>query len=195
MSDITSISLLERLQQGPNDTAWLRMVDLYTPLIRGWLRRYALADQDVDDVVQDVLAVVVRRLPEFHKKAQVGAFRKWLRTITVNCLRELWRAQRYRPSASGDAEFAKVLDQLEDPESALSKIWDREHDQFVTRHLLDKIRPRFEDKTWQAFQRVALEGAPVDVVARELDMTANAVFIAKSRVVHALRQEGQGLLD
>jgi RNA polymerase sigma factor (sigma-70 family) len=195
MSDTTSISLLERLQEGPNNTAWLRKVELYSPLIRGWLRRYTLPEQDVDDLVQDVLAVVVRKLPEFHKQPQIGAFRCWLRTITVNCLRELWRSRRYRPSASGDGEFGKVVDQLEDPESALSKIWDREHDLQVARHLLDKIRPRFEEKTWKAFQRVALEGAPVDVVARELGMTANAVFIAKSRVMHALRQEGQGLLD
>lgn len=195
MHENTSHSLLDRLRQGPNDTAWLRMVDLYTPLIRGWLKRYSLPDADVDDLVQEVLAVVVRRLPEFHKKPQAGAFRRWLRTITVNCLRELWRSQKYRPRAAGNAEFTRMLDQLEDPESALSKLWDKEHDLHVTRCLLDKIRPRFEAKTWQAFQRVALEGAPVDQVARELSLTANAVFIAKSRVVHALRQEGQGLLD
>lgn len=195
MSDLTSHSLLDQLRQGPNDTAWLRMVDLYTPLIRGWLHRYSLPDADVDDIVQDVLAVVVRRLPDFQKKPQVGAFRRWLRTITVNCLRELWRAERYRPRAIGNAEFAKVLDQLEDPESAVSKLWDQEHDLHVTRCLLDRVRPRFEEKTWQAFQRVALDGASVDQAAHELQMSPNAIFIAKSRVMQALRHEGQGLLD
>ena len=195
MSDNTSFSLLDRLRQGPNETAWLRMVDLYTPLIRGWLRRHALLDQDADDVVQEVLAVVVRRLPEFQKQPQVGAFRRWLRTITVNCLRELWRSQRYRPRALGNVEFGNILDQLQDSESALSKIWDQEHDRYMARHLLDRVRSRFEEKTWRAFQRVALEGASVDEAARELEMTVNAVFIAKSRVIHALRQEGQGLLE
>jgi RNA polymerase sigma-70 factor (ECF subfamily) len=193
MSDTTSVSLLDRLRQGPNDTAWLRMVDLYTPLIRGWLQRYSLADQDVEDLVQDVLAVVVRRLPDFHKSAQVGSFRRWLRTISVNCLRELWRIQRYRPRATGN--FDAILAQLEDSDSALSKLWDREHDLHVTRHLLERIRPRFEEKTWCAFQRVALEGIPVDQAAAELGMSANAIFIAKSRVTQALRHEGKGLLD
>lgn len=195
MSDATSLSLFDRLRQDANETAWLRMVEIYTPLIKGWLRRYSLPDQDVDDVVQEVLAVVVRRLPDFQKSPQVGAFRRWLRTITVNCLRELWRDERFRPRAIGNTEFAGVLDLLEDPESALSKIWDKEHDLYVTRHLLERIRPRFEDKTWQAFQRVALEGLAVDEVAAELGMSVNAVFIAKSRVMHALRQVGQGLLD
>jgi hypothetical protein len=35
----------------------------------------------------------------------------------------------------------------------------------------------------------------VDEVARTLELTVNAVFIAKSRVLQLLRQEGQGLID
>src|SRR5271163_2562905 len=96
----TSISLLDHLQQEPNAAAWQRMVELYTPLIHNWLRRYSLRDQDVEDLVQEVLAVVVRKLPDFKKKAQIGAFRRWLRSIAVNCLRDFWRAQRYQPKTA-----------------------------------------------------------------------------------------------
>jgi RNA polymerase sigma-70 factor, ECF subfamily len=189
---VTSISLLDGLRQQPSDSAWQRLVDLYTPLIRAWLKRYSVRHQDVEDLVQDVLAVVVRKVPDFQRNPQVGSFRRWLRNITCNCLRDFWRAQRYRP---GGNRFAHILDQLEDTGSALSKRWDHEHDAHVTQRLLAMIRPRVQAKTWQAFQRVALEGAPVDQVADELAMTVNAVFIAKSRVVHLLRQEGRGLLD
>lgn len=188
----TSTSLLQRLQEGPNEAAWHRMVDLYTPLIRGWLKRYALRDTDCDDLVQEVLAIVVRRLPDFECRPQIGAFRRWLRTITVNCLRDFWRSQRFKTSQQ---EFGTVLAELEDPDSALSKLWDEEHDRHVTQCLLEKIRPRFEAKTWQAFQRVAIDGAPVDQVARELGLSLNAVFIAKSRVVQLLRKEAKGLLE
>ncbi len=191
----TSVSLLQRLRLDPDASAWQRLVEIYTPLIRNWLRRHTLQDQDVDDLVQDVLAVVVRKIPEFKKEPRVGAFRRWLRTITVNCLRDFWRANRIKPLATGASDFAQTLDQLEDPESGLSQVWDREHDEHVTRRLLEMIRPRFEAKTWQAFQRVALEGASADTVAVELGITANAVFIAKSRVLKMLREEGQELLD
>jgi RNA polymerase sigma-70 factor (ECF subfamily) len=191
----TSISLLENLRQDPTESRWQRLVDLYSPLIRLWLRRYALIEQDVDDVVQEVLAVVVGKMPEFQRKPQAGAFRRWLRTITVNCLRGFWRAERFRARSADGESFADVLDQLEDANSALSKVWDQEHDDFVAQQLLAMIQPRFEAKTWQAFQRVALEGIPVDQAAQELGLTANAVFIAKSRVLQQLRQEAQGLLD
>lgn len=190
----TSISLLDRLRVDPDASAWQRLVDLYTPLIRNWLRRHTVKDHDVDDLVQEVLSVVVRKLPEFRKEPRIGAFRRWLRTITVNCLRDFWRGHRYQPTATGDSDFAQVLDQLEDSESGLSQIWDKEHDDHVTRRLLEMIKPRFEAKTWQAFQRVAMEGAPADQVARELELSVNAIFIAKSRVLKMLRQEGQELL-
>jgi RNA polymerase sigma-70 factor (ECF subfamily) len=50
-------------------------------------------------------------------------------------------------------------------------------------------------KTWLAFEQVVLQGIPPIEVARELGMSVNAVFIAKSRVVQHLRQEERGLLD
>jgi RNA polymerase sigma-70 factor (ECF subfamily) len=89
----------------------------------------------------------------------------------------------------------QVLEQLEDPNSALSQLWDREHDQHVTRRLLELIEPEFSATTWQAFRRVVLEGAKAAEVAAELGITANAVWIAKSRVLARLREELRGLTD
>lgn len=191
----TSVSLLDTLKANADDEAWQRLVSVYSPLIRGWLRRHATAEHDLDDLVQEVLTVVIRRIPEFERQPRVGAFRCWLRTITVNCLRDFWRSKRIRPQATGDSDFQQTLNQLADSASGLSKLWDAEHDRHVTERLLELIRPNFNQKTWQAFKRVAIEGSPASEVAAELDMTVNAVFIAKSRVVSRLRQEGRGLID
>src|SRR5438105_3104588 len=124
----TSASLLDRLRLHADPGDWRRLVDLYTPLIHGWLRRHGMPPQDADDVAQEVLTVVVRRLPAFRRQPRPGAFRRWLRTITVNCLRDFWRAQRGRPVAPGTSDFRQVLDQLADPASGLSRLWDEEHD-------------------------------------------------------------------
>src|SRR5919204_6341678 len=111
----TSASLLDRLRLRPADD--------------GWLRRHGVADADADDLGQEVLTVVVRRLSDFCHNRRRGAFRAWLRAITVNCLRDFWRAQRLRPAAQ---DFGGLLDQLADDASALSREWDREHDLHVT---------------------------------------------------------------
>lgn len=190
----TSASLLQRLRSSPHDADWGQLVDLYTPLIRVWMRRYSSSQQDADDVLQEVLSVVIRKLPAFERQ-RTGSFRSWLRTITVNCLRDSWRANRFRPSAAGGSDFRQLLDQMEDPQSQLSQQWNQEHDQYVLRTLLDQVRPSLADDTWQAFKRVSVDGETAATVAQELGMTVNSVYIAKSRVMGKIRQLGEGLID
>lgn len=195
MSAETSTSLLDRVRNRGDAASWQTLVEIYTPLIRGWLHRNSGLDQDSDDVIQEVLTVVVRRIAEFRREPHVGAFRAWLRTITVNCLRDSWKARKRRPSAEADRQVEELLQQLADPGSGLSHVWDAEHDRHVTQRLLELIRDEFAEKTWLAFQRFALGDEPAESVAADLGMTVNAVFIAKSRVLAALRREGAGLLD
>jgi RNA polymerase sigma-70 factor (ECF subfamily) len=190
----TSVSLLESLKPDGNPEAWTRLVELYGPLIRRWLVRHGARADDVDDVAQEVLTVVVRRLPEFHHE-HAGAFRGWLRAITANCVRDYWRRANRQPIGIGGSDFGQFLNEWEDPQSALSQLWNREHDQHVTHYLIERIKPQFSDKTWAIFERFALEGNSADEVAREFGTTANAVFIAKSRVMSKFRQLAQGLLD
>lgn len=191
----TSITLLDGLRLRPDADAWNRLVILYTPLIQGWLRRQGLGHADADDLTQEVLAVLMRELPHFQHDGRTGAFRRWLRLITVHRLRDFWRARQARPQAAGGSDFAKLLDQVEDPNSDLSRLWDREHDQHVARGLLAYLEPHFEPNTWCAFRRTVLDGAKAAAVAAELGISVNAVLLAKSRILHRLRQEMRGFTD
>jgi RNA polymerase sigma-70 factor (ECF subfamily) len=192
----TSLSLLERLCRAPDDEAWRRLVDVYTPLLHAWLRRYdALSAADADDLVQDVLLTVSREMPGYQPTSQPGAFRGWLRTILVNRLRHFWRARRHRPAAVGGSDFIDQLDQLQDNDSHVSRLWDREHDRHVMGRLLEAIRPRFAAATWRAFEMQALDGRPAEAVAAELRMPLHSVYAAKSRVLRALRELADGLIS
>jgi RNA polymerase sigma-70 factor (ECF subfamily) len=191
----TSVSLLDRLRLQPDEDSWRRLVELYMPLIRTWLRRYAVSEEDAEDLSQEVMAVVVRELPQFVHNQRPGAFRHWLRAVTVNRLRGLWRERSGAARATGDSNFVAMLDQLADPNSGLSRLWEQEHDQHVARRLMDLIRPQFEEKTWRAFRRVVLDGLKPAAVAQELGLSVNAVLLAKSRILSRFRQEIHGLTD
>lgn len=191
----TPISLLERLRLRPDEASWQRLVDLYTPLIRAWLRHHGILNSDSDDLTQEVMQVLVRELPNFRHDLRPGAFRRWLRNVTVNRLRVFWRERRSRHVATGVSDFGHILDQLEDPNSRLSRQWDEEHDHHVARRLLELIEPEFEPMTWRAFSALVLEGKRTVDVAAEIGTTPNAVRIAKSRVLSRFRQEIEGILD
>ncbi|MEM7477324.1 MAG: hypothetical protein AAF483_20255 [Planctomycetota bacterium] len=51
----TSLSLLNRLRGSTEPESWNRLVELYTPLIRVWLRKYEVQANDADDLIQEVL--------------------------------------------------------------------------------------------------------------------------------------------
>lgn len=190
----TPVSLLDRLQQKPAPADWQRLVDLYTPLLRDELSRTTAPHQEDDDLIQEILRCVVAKIPDFRRQ-RTGSFRKWLHVITRHCVSLYWRKQRRQPPAVGGDDGEFLLAQLADPDSPLDRAIDAEHDRYVVRRLLRLIEPEFRPQTWQAFQRHVLDGLPPAVVAEELGMSANAVLIARSRILKRLREEARGLID
>ena len=87
------------------------------------------------------------------------------------------------------------VEQLADPASGMSRLWNREHDRYVIQYLCRQARPKFSEQTWAAFRRVALRGEDAQQVADDLGMTVNAVYVARCRVLGYLRRLGRGLLD
>ncbi len=193
--DETSISLLNRLQRTDDAETWNRLVGLYAPLLRSGLWKYDVHPSVADDLVQEVLMAVSKDVTTFDHNGRPGAFRSWLKAILVNRLRNFWRARGRRPQVRGDSDMEQQLAQLENPASEMSQLWNQQHDRHVARQLLALSEPQFAPNTWKAFCRVAIDGERPDVVATELGISLNAVFVAKSRVLSKLRQEAQGLVE
>jgi RNA polymerase sigma-70 factor (ECF subfamily) len=105
------------------------------------------------------------------------------------------KARRKQPLARGGSEVEELLAQLEDPNSDLSRQWERDHDKHVFQKLLTLVQPDFTPATWQAFSRFALDGQAAARVAKELGMSESAVVQAKSRVLKRLREEAGDLID
>jgi len=192
----TSVSLLERLKYAERDGPdWRRMHDIYTPLVRKWIRRAPGLGHEADDLAQDVLVVVVREIARFERQRE-GSFRAWLRQITINrCRSHMKRRNRQFGKGARLNAAEEFLDQLEDPTGDLAIQWDRQHDEHVFRTLLKLIKADFTPVTWSAFRRFALDGEPASHVAADLKISENSVFLAKSRVLKRLRTEAAGLID
>jgi RNA polymerase sigma-70 factor, ECF subfamily len=183
----TSVSLLERLRQPGAQEAWARFVDLYTPLLYYWARRVGLQEPDAADLVQEVFATLVQKLPEFHYDRD-KSFRSWLRTVLLNTWRASRRGEAARAAGTGD------LRDLADPEN-VDALEEAEFQQHLAVRALHLMQGDFQPATWKAcWEYVVCERSAAEVAA-ELGMTVNAVYLAKSRVLRRLRQELEGLLD
>jgi RNA polymerase sigma-70 factor, ECF subfamily len=189
----TSLSLLDRLKAArPDASDWNRLQGVHLPLIERWLSRVPGLGDESADLTQEVLVVVFRTVPRFDRQRE-GSFRAWLRQVTVNKIRNYRRKRQRRPAVGLDPADA-FLERMSDPNDALAREWDRDHDKHVVERLLAVVQSDFTGATWEAFQRFGVDGVPAGRVAEELGLSENAVILAKSRVLKRLRQEAGDLL-
>src|SRR5512134_400034 len=136
----TPQSLLDALCHHTDQAAWARFVKLYTPLLCHWSRRLGLRDGEVDDFVQDLFILLVRKLPEFNYQPS-QRFRGWLWTLTVNKLRET-RRRKALPNAA-DANLDSQL-----PDDLATDFDEVEYRQYVVSRALQLMQTEFEPTTW-----------------------------------------------
>lgn len=161
---------------------------LYAPLIFHWGRGQGLSATDSADLVQEVLAILVVKLPEFEYDP-TRRFRGWLRTIAVNKARDFQRRDAAR-LAGDDAALHSVS-----VASDVDLLEETEYRRFLVNRAMELMRAEFRDSTWQACWRHVVEDRPAAEVAQELGMTPNAVYVAKCRVLRRLREELSGLWE
>lgn len=87
----TQASLLVRLRDPQDHSAWERFVDLYAPLVYGFVRKRGLQDADAADLTQDVLRQVAGAVDSFAYDKARGSFRGWLFAVVRNRLTDYWR--------------------------------------------------------------------------------------------------------
>jgi RNA polymerase sigma-70 factor (ECF subfamily) len=167
--------------------AWDRLVSLYAPLVHHWCRRWKLQDEDLADVFQEVFKTLILHIGEFRRDRKGDTFRGWLRTIARNKVLDHFRKNAREVEGGSEAnwrfsQLAAPEDPGPDPEEAaeLQRLFHRG---------LELIRPEFEERTWKAFWRTAVDGRSPQDVAAELSMTPGAIRVAKSRVLQRLREE------
>jgi RNA polymerase sigma-70 factor (ECF subfamily) len=185
----TPPSLLERIRDDPTRQAWQQFVDLYTPLLFSWARRLGLSDHDAADLVQDIFAILVEKLPGFRYDPALS-FRAWLKTILLNRWRNFCRGR----SLAQTVGPASALGEVAAPDDA-AFFEEEEYRNVLVRRALALMQAEFQTATWRACWEFVVQGRPAADVAAELGITPNAVYLAKGRVLRRLREQLDGLLD
>jgi len=187
-------SLLERLKvESPE--AWRRLVHLFGPLVYQWCRRQGLQAADATDVGQEVFRVVACRIGRFRRDRPADTFRGWLWTITRSKIADHWRRRERQPQATGGSTAQIRLDELAAAEPAGPPPSDPPTESSLYQRGLQLIQDEFTERTWKAFWRVAVDGRSPAEVAAETGLSVNSVYLAKSRVLHRLREELGDLLE
>lgn len=187
--DSTSVSLLRRLHDPAEESAWERFVELYTPMMLYWAKRRGLSMGDASDLVQDVLLTLIAKIRDYNPDIP-GRFRGWLRTVTLNRVNDFHRKSQRRPTTNDSSQLQTAVDDHDD-----LFLEESEYRQRLLVRALELVQASFEASTWQAGLAQIVDRQTARQVADQLGITVNAAYIAKSRVLDRLRIELEGLWD
>ncbi len=196
----THLSLIVGLRdQAPQ--AWERFNRIYRSWLLDWvMHRFGFQAEDAEDVVQQVLTDLHQEFhkqrtgerPAFQHNGRAGAFRSWLRLVLHHRALAFLRSRRLRP-AVGNAD--ELLEQLSDPHSALSDLWNQQHEQRVIHQAWDTVMSEFAPNVWRPVGEVLFKERRSREVADEFRIPLRTLYSHQKLIKDRLRELLDGMID
>ena len=179
----TRQSLIVRMKDPHDVHAWSEFESIYRPAVYRFARHRNLQPADADDLAQRVMMAVSKKISEWNPDSQVGSFRAWVLTVTRNATANLLR-ERFAITT------VPIGDDWSEEENE-SMDWELKRSVF--RRVASEVQREFNERTWQAFWQVAVEGKSVSETATNLEMSVGSVYTSKCRVLKRFRIRAEQL--
>lgn len=187
----TRWSLIRRLKDWDDQESWREFFDIYWMLIYGTARKAGLSHADAEDVVQNTVMEVSKRLKNgsFKMGGEHGSFKAWLLQQTRWRIADKFRkrppeekARVHRPpgdSNTGAATEDRLPDNRRDP---LELSWDEDWEKTLTNAALEIVKREVSTRDLQIFVMIVFQGASPEGVAQLHEIERNHVDQIKHRV-------------
>lgn len=187
----TQASLLLRLRDCDDQASWREFFGRYQGLIRRFALQAGCTETEADEVVQETVIGVARKLPEFHYEPARCAFKTWLLNLTLWRVkdqlrkRKSWEGRLHRTPGGPPDDSARTATVERVPDASLERLaatWDMEWHQTVLAAALARVKAEANLKDCQMFELHVLRGLAPREVARTLGVSTARVYLAKHRL-------------
>jgi len=194
----TRRSLLSRLKDWDDQESWKEFFDTYWKLVYGVAIKSGLTDAEAQDVVQETVLSVAKKMHDFKYDPAAGSFKNWLLLITrrrINDhLRKAYREPAKHQYCPDDASRTSIMEKIPDPAGdQLAVIWDQEWHKNILDAAIERVRREVDPKQFQIFDSYVLKQWPVKDVRKTLGVSAMQVYLAKHRISALIKKEIQRL--
>jgi RNA polymerase sigma factor (sigma-70 family) len=188
----TRWSLIQRLKNWNDDESWREFFDTYWRLIYGTAMKSGLNHQHAEEVVQETVITVCKKMPEFNADPAAGSFKGWLMLITRrrigDQIRKVTRDKARRhvsaaQEAGGDERRTATEERVPDPAgNALERIWNEEWERNMIDAGLERLQRNVRPEHFQIFVMVAIKQRPFEAAAKLHGITVAQVSVIKHRL-------------
>lgn len=176
----TRLSLIAKIGDLHNQSAWNEFVEIYQPVIHRFVQRSGLQHADAADITQEVLLRVAKSIESWDGNQKTRTFRGWLyritRNQTIDYLRKVESEKRRGPYQTGEWE------QVAEPTEHELSDFRIEYERQVFCWAAEQVKPQFKPTNWQAFWLSTVDGIAVEKVAQILQIDTATVYVARSRI-------------
>ena len=191
----TRESLLTRLKDWNDQEGWREFFDTYWRFVFNVARKSGLADAEAQDVVQETMLGVAKRIPEFHYDPARGSFKGWLMLNVRSRIAEYWRrrARRDRHDVAAPVEpetGTAWLDRLPREDGApFDELWQKEWESNLLAAAIERTKLKVSARQFLIFDLATLKETPATRIARTLGIHVAQVYLARHRVGRVLKDE------
>ena len=189
----TSSSLLGRLKNWDDQASWQRFADTYHKLIYKTALKAGLTEAESQDVVQDTLLSVAKKMHDFKYDPTLGSFKGWLLQLTHWRIKNQFKKRLPVESlrASPDAETGtSALSRMPDPAAPdMCEFWEEEWQKNLLDAAIAHVKELANPRQYEIFYLCVVKKRPVTEVAKGLNVNAPQVYLAKFRVTALVKKE------
>jgi len=191
----TRRSLLSRLKESNAEESWRRFFDTYWRLIYTTALSAGLTDAEAQEVVQETVLTVARKIRTFRYDPAAGSFKGWLLTIVRWRVGDQFRKRQQQiqpPHARRETKTSSTatVERVADPAAIdLNALWDEEWHRTLFDAALARVKRQANARHYQMFDLHALKNWPVQKVAKTLGVSTGQVRLAKHRITVLMRRE------
>lgn len=184
----TRRSLLGRLKDWHDADSWQEFSKIYQRLIFDTALRAGLTNVEAQEVMQETLLSVAKKIAGFNYDANAGSFRNWLLQITKRRIVDQFRKRR--PQTQTTAEPGTTLEQIPDPgPQSFEALWNEEWHVALLDMARAFVRRKVGARQYRMFDLYVLQQQPMRVVTKTLRVNAPQVYMAKYRITQLLKRE------
>ncbi len=161
----THSTLLNR--DGGTAALWSEFHRLYAPLLYRYARGRGLSREDAEEVRDQCLEVVTRKIPTFDYDKEKGGFKNWLYQIAHRKVIDLLRKRRERIGNSD--EIWALQGHHPSPDELWEQHWKAEH----LKYCCEQIWGLVSEVNFKTFHMLMFDECSVKEICSRLGLSAN----------------------
>jgi len=194
----TRRSLISRLRNWDDQESWREFFTTYWKLIYSVAIKSGLSDQEAEDVVQETVLSVAKKMDTFKYDPAVCSFKGWLMHVTrlriIDQLRKRQRGIQPKNARQTQTSRTATVERIADPASLkLDSIWDEEWQKNLIDAAMDRVKRRVNPEHYQIFYMNTVKKVAVRKVAEMFSTNVPQVYLIKHRVAALIKKEVRSL--